>query len=329
MRNGQIVLRRSLNEHKREKILGIEGFLGIFVLILVRKKQIFIFLHKDTAFYNSGISLKGQFINKKQPLIMGILNVTEDSFFVDSRALDDTSLLKKAESMLEAGADILDVGACSTRPGSKAPAVETEATRLVHALNILKKEFPQSILSADTYRASVAEAAIKAGATIINDISGGTLDKAMFDVLEKYKVTYILMHIQGEPATMQINPEYKDVRQEVYNKLEQGVLELKKRNITDIIIDPGFGFGKTIEHNFTLLHQLESFHALGYPLLCGFSRKGMIHKVLNSDAAHALNGTTVLNTIALLKGASILRVHDVKEAVEVRTLVDRCLQPSR
>ena len=260
---------------------------------------------------------------------MGILNVTEDSFFEDSRALDDTSLLKKAKSMLEAGADILDVGACSTRPGSIAPAVETEATRLVHALNLLKKEFPQSTLSADTYRASVAEAAIQAGASIINDISGSTLDKAMIDVLEKHKVTYVLMHIQGEPATMQINPGYQDVCKEVYHHLEQSILELQKRNISDIIIDPGFGFGKTIEHNYTLLHHLESFHALGYPLLCGFSRKGMIHKVLESDAEGALNGTTVLNTIALLKGASILRVHDVKEAVEVRTLVDRFLQPSR
>ena len=281
----------------------------------------FIFLHKDTAFYNSGSPFQGQIINSRKPLIMGVLNVTPDSFFAGSRAEDDDILLMKASAMLEQGADILDVGACSTRPGSLPPSESQERQGLTHALQVLKTHFPAVLLSADTYRASVAEAAILAGASIINDVSGGTLDPVMFDLIAKSKATYVLMHIQGTPQSMQIKPQYGNVCNEVLAYFKERIHILKKQEVSDIIIDPGFGFGKTIEHNYQLLSHLELFHQLDLPILCGFSRKGMVHNVLGTDADHALNGTTVLNTIAALKGAAILRVHDVREAAEVRTLL--------
>lgn len=251
---------------------------------------------------------------------MGILNATPDSFYDGGKNNSIEAALQRAEVILTQGGDIIDIGAASTRPGAEEISIDEELQRLIPVVKAIASEFPDAILSVDTYRAVVAEEAIKAGAQIINDIAGGTMDAAMFATVAKLHVPYILMHIQGTPQTMQQNPEYTNVVAEVLLSLSQKVNELKRLGVADIIIDPGFGFGKTTEHNYQLLSNLRQLQLLGCPILAGVSRKGMINKVLGTTPDQALNGTTVVNTIALANGASILRVHDVKEAVEAVAL---------
>jgi dihydropteroate synthase len=251
------------------------------------------------------------------PLLMGILNSTPDSFFDGGLYTSEIKWLKKTADMIESGADIIDVGAYSTRPGAVNITEEEELERLVPVITSIRKHFPEQLLSVDSFRASVAEKAIGEGANIINDISGGTIDAAMFSTVARLQVPYILMHIKGTPQTMQLSPSYSNVVEEVKFYFDERIKLLQELGFFKIIIDPGFGFGKTLEHNFELFNKLDTFQSFKLPILAGISRKSMIHKVLNISSKEALNGTTVLNTLALTKGASILRVHDVKEAKEV------------
>lgn len=247
---------------------------------------------------------------------MGILNATPDSFYDGGQNNSVDTAVQRAGQILQEGGDIIDIGAASTRPGAKEVSVDEELQRLIPVVKAVAAAYPDAIISVDTYRAKVAEEAIAAGAHMVNDISGGTMDSGMFATVAKLKVPYILMHIQGTPQTMQQNPEYVDVVADVLLYLSKKTNELKCLGVTDIIIDPGFGFGKTIEHNYQLLNGLDQLRLLGYPILAGLSRKGMIYKPLGLTPEEALPGTIAANTIALEKGASILRVHDVKEAVQ-------------
>lgn len=278
---------------------------------------------KDTFFYRTRwLNCSGKLLDLSAPVVMGILNITDDSFYDGGRFTDKEKMLAHTGKMLEEGAAIIDVGGQSTRPGAKRVDKKTEAERVIPALQLLKNKFPGAIFSVDTFYASVTEAAIKEGASIVNDISGGTMDSKMFEIIAHYKVPYILMHMQGTPETMQKNPSYKNVTAEVMDYFSKKISTLRSLGVNDIIIDPGFGFGKTIEHNYSLIENLELFRIFELPILCGLSRKSMVGKVLNISPEDALNGTTVLNTIALMKGVSILRVHDVKEAVEVVKIVN-------
>lgn len=266
------------------------------------------------------LNCKGRLLVVDKPVVMGIINTTPDSFFAGSRRSSTDLVLQAAASMLEEGAAILDIGGQSTRPGSEVVSEEEELSRVVGVIEAIHRHFSQAVISIDTYYARVAKEAVNAGASIVNDISAGTLDSAMFDTVAALQVPYVLMHIQGTPQTMQQAPVYGNVTREVLDFFIYKIAELEKKGINDIIIDPGFGFGKTHAHNFELLRHLENFTILQKPLLAGLSRKGTIYRTLNTTADHALNGTTVLNTIALMNGAKILRVHDVKAAVEAVTL---------
>ncbi|MBL4678521.1 MAG: dihydropteroate synthase [Mucilaginibacter sp.] len=247
---------------------------------------------------------------------MGIINITPDSFFAGSRKTDEDSLLIQAEKMLNDGADFLDVGAYSSRPGATDISVQEEIDRLLPGVEAITKNYPEAIISVDTFRADVAEAAIKAGAHIINDIAGGELDNKMFATVARLQVPYILMHMKGNPQTMQQLAEYDDAFGEVYDYFTKKIYALRQLGVHDIIIDPGFGFAKKAEHSYALMNRMQEFERLKLPLFAGISRKKMIYDLLGVTAEEALNGTTALNTIALMKGANILRVHDVKEAVE-------------
>lgn len=252
---------------------------------------------------------------------MGIINVTPDSFYSGSRAASAETALEQANKMLAEGAAMLDVGGQSTRPGSESITAGEEIARVVPVIEAIITKHPQAIISVDTYDATVAEAAITAGAAIINDISGGMLDDNMLTTAARLRAPYICMHMRGTPATMQQHAVYNDVTKEVLEYFIERISTCKQAGINDVIADPGFGFAKTPAHNFALLHNLDVFKVLGIPVLAGISRKSTIYKTLGITAEDALNGTTVLNTIALLKGANILRVHDVKEAVEAVKLV--------
>jgi dihydropteroate synthase len=255
------------------------------------------------------------------PVVMGIVNVTPDSFFDGGKHPTLPQLLSAAEQMLAEGASILDIGAVSTRPGAPDVTAEVELKRLIPAVSAITRHFPETILSVDTFRPLVARTAIEAGASIINDIYGGSYQEGMLEIIATYNVPYILMHMKGTPATMQRNPEYMDVVAEVYGFFTERLAEAGKTSVRQVIIDPGFGFGKTPEQNYALLSSLDKFKTLGFPVLAGLSRKSMICRILGIMPADALNGTTVLNTVALMKGADILRVHDVKEAMEAIRLV--------
>ncbi|MBS0011317.1 MAG: dihydropteroate synthase [Bacteroidales bacterium] len=268
------------------------------------------------------INIRGQLIDLAIPRVMGILNITPDSFYKGSRLNSESEILNRASLMLESGADILDIGAYSSRPGADDISEKEELERLTTALTALRKEFPSAILSLDTFRSTIADIGVSDfGVDIINDISGGAIDSKMFDVIEKHNLPYILMHMKGKPRDMHISPVYEDLLAEILKWFSDRKQELVLRGVRDIIIDPGFGFGKTVEHNFTLLDRLERFHALELPLLAGLSRKTMIWKTLEISPEESLTGTIVLNTIALMKGVSILRVHDVREAVQAIRLV--------
>lgn len=253
---------------------------------------------------------------------MGILNLTDDSFYEGYLHESKDQLIERAGSMIRAGAAILDIGGQSTRPKSTRISAAEEAQRVLPAIQIILQHFPDTIISIDTYYSEVATKAVNAGAAIINDISGGDMDPLMIETAGRLSVPYICMHMQGRPETMQINPTYEDVTRDVLEFFIQKKQACRKAGIKDLVIDPGFGFGKTTQHNFSLLKNLAAFKILDLPVLAGLSRKSTISKTLNITAAEALNGTTVLNTIAILNGASILRVHDVKEAIEVVKLVE-------
>lgn len=272
---------------------------------------------KNTGFYGkTTINCRGRLLDLSTPRVMGIINLTPDSFYADSRHKITDELLLSCEKMLTQGADILDLGGVSTRPGAETVTVDDELKRVLPAIEAIAKRFPEAILSIDTYWAYVAERAVQAGASIINDISAGQLDEAMCETVAKLNVPYILMHMQGTPATMQHNPQYENVVLDVLDYLVCEVAKLRALGVKDIILDPGFGFGKTVEHNFQLLQGMDALKVTGLPVLAGLSRKSMICRTLGVKPNEALNGTTALNMVALTKGAKILRVHDVKEAVE-------------
>lgn len=264
------------------------------------------------------LNCSGKLLSLDAPKVMGILNATPDSFFAGSRKQTERELIERVQQILLEGGSIIDVGAYSTRPGAAVVSAEEEWQRLEQALRIVHREAPEAILSVDTFRADIARRCVETfGVSIVNDISGGDADAQMFDTVADLRVPYVLMHCQGTPQTMQQAPTYKNVTAEVITDLSRKVRQLRQRGARDIIIDPGFGFGKTLEHNYTLLRQLEDFRIFDLPLLVGISRKSMITRPLDITADEALNGTTALNAFALMKGANILRVHDVKAATEV------------
>ncbi len=274
--------------------------------------------------FQHSINCRGRLLDLAQPQVMGILNITPDSFFDGARYQDPSAILQQAEKMLREGATILDIGGASSRSGAATVETAEELNRVIPVLMLLQKNFPDAILSIDTWRAAVAKAAVEAGAHIINDISAGNLDPAMLETVGTLQVPYILMHMQGNPDTMQKHPSYTDVVPEVLDFFIQKLSVLKGLGVKDIVLDPGFGFGKTLEHNFELLKNLDVFQVVtGLPVLAGISRKSMICKALGIPAAEALNGTSALHMVALQQGAKILRVHDVKEAVEVIQLWKR------
>ena len=260
-------------------------------------------------------------LNSTEPIIMGILNVTEDSFYDGGKYTTETAVLERADQILSEGGDILDIGAMSTRPNALEIPEEEEISRIVKAVCAIRARYPGAVLSIDTYRASVAKAAVEAGADMINDISGGTFDPDMIPAVGELQVPYCLMHTTSKPSDMQQHTEYDDILADMLRFFGRQLEKLHACHVHDIIIDPGFGFGKTLAQNYFLMDNLEVFQQLGLPILVGISRKSMIYKLLDTAPGEALNGTTVLNTVALLKGADILRVHDVREAVEVRKIL--------
>lgn len=278
---------------------------------------------KDTYFSKKpNINVRGELFNLSEPCVMGIINLTPDSFYSGSRFLNEEAILKRTSQVLSEGAKIVDIGAYSTRPGAEFIDENSEKERLKPALAIIRKNFPDAILSLDTFRASVAEWAIgEFSIDIVNDVSGGSLDVQMFSLIAKVNKPYILMHMRGTLDNITKMSAYQNVAKEVIPELSAKIFRLKELGVNDIIIDPGFGFAKNVEQNYSLLHNLDMFKIFELPILVGLSRKSMIYKTLNTTPEEALNGTTVLNTIALLNGVDILRVHDVKEACETIKIV--------
>lgn len=269
------------------------------------------------------LNCKGKLIDISKPSVMAILNITPDSFYNKSRVGNVDEALKSTEKFIEAGAKFIDIGAYSSRSGAADVSEQEEIERLVPIVAAINRAFPETLISVDTFRAKVAEESINAGAHIINDIAAGNLDEKMFETIAKLQVPYIMMHMKGTPQNMQDSPNYENVTKEVFSYFSEKIKTLTALGVKDIILDPGFGFAKTVDHNYELLKNMQMLNFFELPLLVGFSRKSMITKALNIKTEDALNGTTVLNTSALLKGANILRVHDVKEAVECVELVNR------
>ena len=269
------------------------------------------------------INCKGTLIDLSTPKVMGILNITPDSFYDGGRYKNDTSILNQVENMLIEGATFIDIGAYSSRPGANHVSEAEELKRIIPIVELLIKQFPSINLSIDTFRSNIAKECINTGAAIINDISGGKLDEKMLETVGKLGVPYVMMHMKGTPQTMQQHTDYNDLIKEIIYYFSERVAEARSHKINDIIIDPGFGFSKTLEQNYSLLNHLELLNMLEQPMLVGVSRKSMIYKLLDTNPKEALNGTTSLNTIALLKGAKILRVHDVKEAMECIKLTNQ------
>lgn len=267
------------------------------------------------------LNIAGKLLDLSTPQVMGILNVTPDSFFSGSRVLQIEDAYKKADKMLSEGASMLDIGGHSTRPGADAVSEEEELNRVLPVVEMLRKRFPEAIISIDTFRASVARKSIEAGAHIINDIAGGNLDPLMFETVAELNVPYILMHSRGTPQTMKELNQYDDLVTDVLRELQTKIYQLRQLGVKDIVADMGFGFAKNADQNYILLRELRAFEALEVPLLVGVSRKSMIWRKLDITPDQSLNGTTALNTVAILNGANILRVHDVKEAIEVVKLV--------
>ncbi|NYJ27575.1 dihydropteroate synthase [Allomuricauda sp. ARW1Y1] len=268
------------------------------------------------------INCKGELVDLTRPKVMGILNLTPDSFFDGGKYKDETSILQQVEYMLNHGATFIDTGAYSSRPGAEHVTEDEELLRMLPVIDLILTKFPDTLISVDTFRSKVAAESIEHGAALINDISAGNLDAAMFDTVANYQVPYIMMHMKGTPQSMQKQATYSDVIKDLRSYFSEKIRETTSKKINDIIIDPGFGFAKTTEQNYTLLNHLDLFQTFGLPILIGLSRKSMIYKVLESSPQEALNGTTALHTIALLKGANIIRAHDVKEAMECVKLVE-------
>ena len=270
------------------------------------------------------INANGKLMDLSEPQVMGILNVTPDSFYAGSRGVTNGYILDRCQQILDEGASIIDIGAYSSRPNAQHISAEEEMSRLRTGLELIRKNHPEAIVSVDTFRADIARMCVEEyGVAIINDISAGNMDEQMFSTIARLGVPYIIMHMKGTPQNMQENPHYDHFLKEIFYYFSEKVQKLRDLGAKDIIIDPGFGFGKTIEHNYELMNHLEEFHLFELPILVGISRKSMIYKLLESNPEEALNGTTALNTIALTKGAHILRVHDVKEAVECVKIVQK------
>ena len=268
------------------------------------------------------LNLNGKLYELSSPKVMGILNVTPDSFYAGSRKQTEEDIKSRCREIIEEGGDIIDIGAYSSRPDAEHISAEEEKRRLRTGLEILRNEYPEAIVSVDTFRADVAEMCVKEyNVNIINDISAGEMDKEMFNTVARLQVPYIMMHMKGTPQDMQKSPQYTSLMKEIFMYFSEKVYKLHEMGVNDLILDPGFGFGKTLEHNYELMNHLEEFSLFNLPVLVGISRKSMIYKLLGNTPSEALNGTTALNTIALLKGANILRVHDVKEAVETVRIV--------
>ena len=273
------------------------------------------------------INVKGQLMDLSQPKVMGILNVTPDSFYAESRLQTEKEIILRLQEMENEGASIMDIGAYSSRPNAQHISIEEEMERLRNCLTLVNKECPNAIVSIDTFRADIAKMCVEEyGAAMINDISAGNMDKQMFATIAQLEVPYIIMHMQGTPQDMQSAPHYDNLLKEVFYFFSEKISKLRDLGVKDIILDPGFGFGKTLEHNYQLMNHLEEFSTFELPLLVGISRKSMIYKLLGTSPEEALNGTTALNTISLLKGANILRVHDVKAAVEAVNIVEKMKQ---
>lgn len=269
------------------------------------------------------INCRGKLISIEKPIVMGILNITPDSFFDGGKYNGLDAAVFQTEKMLQEGATIIDIGAQSTRPGADIIGVDKELAIAIPVIETLVKQFPQAVFSIDTFHAQVAKQAVFAGVSIINDVSAGDDDADMFNVVVECKVPYIMMHKQGNSKTMQLKPTYNNVVLDIIDYFVPKINFLRQKGVADLIVDPGFGFGKTLTHNYELLNKLKQFEILGLPILAGMSRKKMIQKVINEEATNALNGTTVANTIALMHGANILRVHDVKEAMECINIYNR------
>ena len=270
---------------------------------------------QDTFFLKkNSINCNGKLLKLDEPIIMGILNLTPDSFFDGGKHSGQANVVNHVKQMLEAGASIIDVGGYSSRPGAKEVTENEELERVIPIIKLLKEEFDGIVISVDTFRAKVAKESIKNGAAIVNDISAGNMDDKMFDTIADLKAPYIMMHMQGTPQTMQQNPIYNNVTQDVMDFFAKKLEILYKKRVNEVVLDPGFGFGKTLEHNFKLLNELDDFKLFELPILVGVSRKSLVTKALNIKTQDALNGTTALNAFALTKGANIIRVHDVKEA---------------
>ena len=271
------------------------------------------------------INVGGRLVSLDEPQVMGILNVTPDSFFATSRCRSEEEIRQRVCQIRQEGATMVDIGAYSSRPGAEDVTEAEELRRLLPAIDIVREEWPEAIISVDTFRAEVARRAVETGADIVNDISGGEMDSEMFSAVADMHVPYILMHMQGTPRDMQKAPHYDNLMCEVFRSLGERVELLHEMGVADVILDPGFGFGKTMEQNYEMMARLGEFRLLDCPILAGVSRKSMVYRLLDTTPEESLNGTTVLNTIALMNGASILRVHDVKEAVEAVKIYRQCL----
>jgi dihydropteroate synthase len=282
---------------------------------------------KDTLFsVKKTLNIRGILHALERPWIMGIVNLTPDSFYNKSRVQREDDIVKRVEDMLSDGADLVDLGAYSSRPGATHISEQEEWERLQPAIKVILRNYPETLISVDTFRSSIAWKAYEEGASMINDISGGQIDDNMFKTISEIRLPYILMHMRGDPRTMNTLTTYDNLFKEMINYFESRILELKSSGVNDIIIDPGFGFSKSLDQNYELLKNFTYFEVLGYPLLVGLSRKSMIFKQLGVQPSEALNGTIALNTVSLLKRASILRVHDIKEAKEVVNLVAKLNQ---
>ncbi len=281
-------------------------------------------MNKKNTFFDTNwqINCRGKLLDLSTPKIMGVLNVTPDSFYDGGKYTQNTLILKQAEKMLQDGASIIDVGGMSSRPGAAIVDIDTELQRVIPVIEAIIREFPNTIVSIDTIRAKVAKVAVEAGASIVNDISAGNLDADLLKTVGELNVPYILMHMQGKPKDMQVNPAYEDVVQDIIDFFINRLEKVKQAGIKDIVLDPGFGFGKTLAQNYQILQQFDAFRLFDLPLLAGMSRKSMICKLLDISPSMALNGTTATNVVALQKGANILRVHDVKEAMEAVKIVE-------
>lgn len=276
---------------------------------------------QETNYY---MNVNGRLLDLSTPQVMGILNVTPDSFYAGSRMQTETQIATRVEQMLEEGADMIDIGAYSSRPGAADISVQEEMDRLRAGLSIVRRMHPDAIVSVDTFRAAVARMCVEEyGVAIVNDISGGEMDKDMFPIVARLGVPYVLMHMQGTPQNMQQQPRYDSLLEDIFRYFARKVQQLRDLGAKDIVLDPGFGFGKTLEHNYELLAHLEDFRIFGLPLLVGVSRKSMVYNLLGTTPAEALNGTTAVNTVCLMKGTDILRVHDVRQAVEAIKIITK------